>query len=137
MAASLLATRHNHRCAKVVPPRHIASKHTPVMTRLLIALLVAFAVIAGGFVFCAFSERKLLAEMRQGLRDAKAAGTLPPELQSIDVETMPLADVGVPVSRSLMRQAAIANWLENLAVILIPLVIGTCVLAAVLGGRVN
>lgn len=106
------------------------------LTRFLMSLVAAGLIIGGGFMFCTLAEKRLINEARQALRQAKAAGTLPPELQNVDLETMPLEDVGIPVGKSTMRMVTVADRLSQFAVFLVPLVIIACVGAAWLLGRI-
>jgi hypothetical protein len=92
-------------------------------------------IICGGFAFCAVARRRFIAETRQTWQRAKAEGTLPPELQQVEMEHMPLTDVGIRVSRSTLRMVTIAHWLVDFAMFLIPAVFVFCVVSFVLFSR--
>ena len=105
------------------------------MPPFLIGLMAAGVVVCAAVAFCAIARRRFVAEAQQALQQAKSDGTLPPELQQVDMENMPLADVGLRVSRLTFRMVSIAHCLADFAIILIPVVIATCVALAVLLGR--
>jgi hypothetical protein len=103
----------------------------------LTGLLIAGLVVCGGIAFCRLTQRRFSAESRRAFEATKVAGTLPPELLRLDLENMPLDDVGLRVSRSTQLMVAIAHWLTDFAVVLVPIVIAICVLSAVWLGRLN
>lgn len=105
------------------------------MPPLYAGILTACVIICGGFAFCAVARRRFIAEARQAWQRAKADGTLPPELQQVDIEHMPLTDVGMRVSKSTLRMVSIAHWFVDFAIILIPVVIVFCVVSFILLGR--
>jgi hypothetical protein len=82
------------------------------------SLGVAFLLIAAGFLYVRLAERSIEKRIRQGLREAKAAGELPPE---IDSEAASLPDLGVRLTASAMRRIQLAHLLVAWRFVLIPL----------------
>ncbi len=93
------------------------------MIRYGIALVVATLIIALGAAFVNQTQQAVEQPFRKALRDAKAAGTLPAE---IDPETAQLRDFGVEVSPELMHRLQIAHLLIQWRYALIAIVVVGC-----------
>jgi hypothetical protein len=92
----------------------------------LIAVIVAALIIGGAFAFASHTRRSFVESLRQDLRDAKAAGTLPPEMQDVDIETLDLADLGVEVTPGQMRQLQIADFIDHIWELWAPMTVLVC-----------
>lgn len=100
------------------------------MSHLLMPLFAAFLIIGAGFLFCVSTELWLRWEMRHALRQSKAAGTPPSQLQNNDLENASRGDIGIRLHPITMRLATIAHFLSSFARFLIPLVILGCIVVA-------
>lgn len=90
------------------------------MSRYGICLAIATLLIVAGAVYVRQVQRSVEQQVRQRLRDAKAAGDLPP---GIDPEAPGLRDVGVPLPASEIRRLGFAHLLITWRYVLIPLVL--------------
>lgn len=97
-----------------------------MLLRYIIAVIVACVLTAGGFGVAASLKQGILKGIRQGLREQKVAGTLPPELQNLDLDTWVPGDVGIQVSSSAMKRMAAAEFILNGWFVWVPLVIAIC-----------
>ena len=102
------------------------------MVRYGVSLAVAMLLIVAGALYVRQAERSIEQQMRQRLREAKATGNLPPE---IDPDAADLAKLGVPISASEMRRIELAHLLVAWRFVLIPLVLLGSVLVARLLNR--
>ena len=105
--------------------------------RYLIAVLVAGALIGVGFWFVKSTRREVEESLRCDLHAMKAAGTLPPEWQNVDLDTIPIADMNLQVSPELVRKIRIADLLQALWWIWIPAIVGISLLVAAVVGRTS
>jgi hypothetical protein len=99
---------------------------------------VATILIAAGFAFSWLTVRAFHAQVRQTLREQKAAGKLPAELQDIDPETWDSSkiDFQMKLPRGMETRLQIVFWLTDLWFVWVPLVFILCFIAAMLmGGR--
>ncbi len=97
------------------------------MVRYGASLAVAMLLIVAGALYVRHAERSIEQQMRQRLREAKAAGNLPPE---IDPESANLTNLGVLLPASEMRRIEFAHLLVAWRFVLIPLVLlGSLVVA--------
>jgi hypothetical protein len=92
----------------------------------LIAVIAAALMVAGAFAFASLTRSEFIESLRQDLRDAKAAGTLPAEMQNIDIETLDPADMGVEVSPGQMRRLWLADVIENIWYLWAPMTVLVC-----------
>jgi hypothetical protein len=97
------------------------------------SLAVAMILIAAGVLYVTQVERSIERQMRHVLREAKAAGKLPPE---IDPEAVNLTDLGVLLPASEMRRIELAHFLVAWRFVLISLVLlGSLVVARLVKHR--
>lgn len=85
-----------------------------------VALAVAVLIIALGVLFVRHTQRSIEQRFRQGLREARINGKLPP---GIDPEKANPGDFGIMLSAAEMRRLEIANLLVARRIVLIPLVL--------------
>lgn len=83
-----------------------------------VCLAVAVLLIVARFVFVWQVQRSVEQQVRQQLRDAKAADRLP---LGIDPDGPSLSDVGVPLPASEMRRMGFVHLLVTWRYVLIPL----------------
>jgi hypothetical protein len=103
------------------------------MVRYGASLAVAMLLIVAGALYVRQAERSIEQQMRQRLREAKAAGNLTPE---IDPESANLTDLGVLLPASEMRRIELAHLLVAWRFVLIPLVLlGSLVVARLVKHR--
>lgn len=86
------------------------------MMRYAISLAVAVLLIAAGAGYVRYVEQSFEQQARQRLREAKAAGKLPPE---IDPEAPELPAMGFPLTAPEMRRIQIAQLLVAWRLVLI------------------
>jgi hypothetical protein len=101
-------------------------------------LCVAVAVIVSGFLFNWLTTRSFQELIRQSLRNQKQAGTLPPEWQSIDVETVDISKLGdfqMKVPHAMELRLQIALFLTDLWYVWIPIVVLLCLAMATIMRR--
>ncbi|SFJ11135.1 hypothetical protein [Planctomicrobium piriforme] len=104
--------------------------------KFLIAAVIASIITAGGFALAAYLKQLVLQEIRNSLREAKAAGTLPPEMQDLDLDNFMRMDIGIELSSQAMTRATIVDALRGLWYIWVPIVFAVCLgIAALLGRR--
>jgi hypothetical protein len=103
--------------------------------RYWIALVVALAILLLAGLFSWQTKRIVREQFRKTLREAKAAGTLPPELQHLDPDTAKPEDLGFELPAALMTRVAIADMILARWFVLGPLVILLCLGAAALSYR--
>lgn len=96
------------------------------MHRYVFALVVSILVIACGFLFAARARSALFERVRQQFREAQAAGTLPPELKDVDVETLEFSDLGVELSEDDLRRLSAADFLTRMWFVWVPTVLVVC-----------
>jgi hypothetical protein len=85
-----------------------------------IALVVAVLLIGAGALYARQATRSVEQIARQALREAKAAGQLPPEF---DPERTDLADFGIDLPASEMRRLKLAHFLIVWRFVLIPMIL--------------
>ncbi len=88
--------------------------------RYWVALVVAGLIIALGVMFVWHTQRSSEERFRQGLREARIKGTLPP---GIDPDPANPGDFGIMLSAAEMRRVEIANLFVAWRFVLIPLVL--------------
>lgn len=102
-------------------------------TGFTIAIIVAGAIIAGAFAFSSAVRRELKREVRRMLRNARDAGQLPPDFDDEAIERGELSDIGVVMSSSNMRKLSLAEFVERMWFVWVPIVLVTCLgVAAIL-----
>jgi hypothetical protein len=102
----------------------------------VVASVVASLIILAGALFIRHTQRSIEQQIRQTLRDSKERGELPPELQGVDLDTVPLSDFGFPLSRRDQATVAIAGLLSEYWYVWVPLIVVLCFgVAALAGGR--
>jgi hypothetical protein len=90
------------------------------LVRYGIALAVAVLLIGAGALYVRQVTRSVEHKVRQALREAKAAGQLPPE---IDPEQVPLVDFGVDLPASEILRVKLAHLLVIWRFVLVPMVL--------------
>lgn len=88
--------------------------------RYAIALVAASTLIVAGVLFVRHTEESVEVLFRQGLRDAKAAGQLPP---GIDPEQSDPRDFGIDLPAPVARRVMISHILVTKRFVFIPAVI--------------
>jgi hypothetical protein len=102
----------------------------------VVAALAAAAIIAAAFAYASHTRSAFVESLRQDLRDAKAAGTLPAEMQDVDIEKLDLADMGIEVTPGQMRRLSIADFIDEIWYLWAPMVLLVCFgIAAVFAQR--
>ena len=81
------------------------------------------------------TKAALQSQVRADLRQMKADGTLPPELENLDIDTADFEGWDVEVSEGMMLRAEIANALAGLWFVWIPLVVSVCLAVAYVTGK--
>ncbi|WP_437227823.1 hypothetical protein SH661x_000574 [Planctomicrobium sp. SH661] len=94
--------------------------------RYLVAIVLAALIVAGGFFYVAWVRQSFLESVRAELRAQKAANSLPPELQDVDIETFVPNNMGFEVSSSVARAIIFADFLSACWAIWVPLVFTVC-----------
>lgn len=94
--------------------------------RYFVASLVALLIIAAALFYAGRVQRRFVEKLRQSMRDAKAAGTLPDELKDVDLETITPRGFALEVSREELTRITISDMLRHLWYVWIPIVIGIC-----------
>jgi hypothetical protein len=79
--------------------------------RYVIAAVVACLVIGAGFGLGRHLKQAFIEDFRQRLRTAKAEGTLPKELEGVDLDTFNLEGWEVRLPKNAERQIWLADWL--------------------------
>jgi hypothetical protein len=100
-----------------------------------IALVVALAILLFAGLFTWRTKRIVHEELRKSLREAKAAGTLPPELQHLDPDTERFEEVGIELPAVSVTRITIADLILAYWLVLGPLVILLCLGTAALSCR--
>jgi hypothetical protein len=77
----------------------------------MLALVCAVLVIGLGVLYVRLTLRAFEAQTRQALRQQRKDGTLPPELQGVDVETVEIRDFAVHVPSGLELRLELAHLL--------------------------
>ncbi len=88
--------------------------------RYWVALAVAVLIIALGVLFVWHTQHSIEQRFRQGLREARVKGMLPP---GIDPEQANPGDFGIMLSAAEMRRVEIANLFIARRFVLIPMVL--------------
>jgi hypothetical protein len=102
----------------------------------VLASVVALLIIGAGALFIRHTQRSVEQQFRQALRHMKEKGELPPELQGVDLDTVPPSHFGIPLSRRDQATVAIAGLLFEYWYVWIPLIVVLCFgVAALAGGR--
>ncbi len=83
-----------------------------------IAIVLAATIIGAGAFYVRRVERSVEQKARNALKQAKAAGQLPPEIDPDRVN-----DLGIQLTASEMRRVQIAHGLVALRFVLIPLIL--------------
>jgi len=105
------------------------------MIRYLAAASIAALIIAGCFGFSRHIHRSFVERVRQSMRAAKADGTLPKELEGVDIEAENLEGLEVRVSESEERWLTLAWAIEGRWFLWVPVVIAAAFGIAHLMGR--
>jgi hypothetical protein len=104
--------------------------------RYTIALAVSLLLIGGGFLFIRQTHHSLREMVREGLRKQKQAGTLPPDLQGVDIETVDkLPDMQISLPRAMETRLKLSLWLSELWYLWVPATVAVCLAAAAVLGR--
>jgi hypothetical protein len=98
--------------------------------RYVIALVVAALLIGGGFLFVHQTYRSVQELVRQGLRKQKQAGTLPPELQNVDIDAAELLDMQIQLPAAWETRLKVAFLLQDWWYIWMPLTVSGCIAVA-------
>jgi hypothetical protein len=85
-----------------------------------IALIIAVILIAAGAFYVRHVERSVEQRVRQSLREAKAQGGLPPD---IDPEQADLTSFGVDLPATELSRVQLAHFLVAWRLVLIPTVL--------------
>jgi hypothetical protein len=93
--------------------------------RVLIPLAVAALIIAAGGLFIWHTHYSVDQAIRNSLRQAKQAGTLPPELQDVDPDTadLKIPDTQIKLPSGLHQRLQIVYLLMDWRYILVPLIL--------------
>jgi hypothetical protein len=105
--------------------------------RYVVALVVAALLIGGVVLYIRQTDRVLEQAIRQALMKQQQAGTLPPELQGVDLQTVNLKEMGgfqmsLPVG--LEQRLKLSLMLTDFWYVWGPLVVVICLGAASLVG---
>jgi hypothetical protein len=106
--------------------------------RYVIATVVSAMLIGGVVLYIRQTSRLIEQTMRRALLKQQLAGTLPPELQGVDIQTADLSklgDFGMTVPAALMRRIRMTMALTDWWYIWGPLVLIVCFGSAALFGR--
>lgn len=104
--------------------------------RYIIAVVVASLLTGAGFGVGRYMKRALIEDLRGSLRTAKAEGTLPKELEGVDIDNFTLEGWEIRLSQKAMRQIWISDWLLYGWHIWIPIVfLGSIGIAYLTSGR--
>jgi hypothetical protein len=103
--------------------------------RYFIAIVVAALLIGGGFLFVHQTWRSLDEMVRDGMRKQKLAGTLPPELQNVDIDAGKLPDFQMQLPAAWETRVKVAMALGDWWYIWTPLTVVGCLSVAALFGR--
>src|SRR5262249_8083790 len=97
------------------------------MNRYIVALVTAAFIILMGFAFVWGTQSQIKAEFKRSNDD------LASDPKAADLK---YNEFNMPMSQSLQTQIDVSNWLTDFWYVLVPLVIGGCVGAAYLVGRI-
>ena len=104
--------------------------------RYVLAFFSACLIIAGGTAFCAYVRQSFIEDFREELRKEKAAGTLPPELENVDIETIsPFDGFDLEVSEQQIFKLDLAILLSEFWFIWVFVTFGACFGVAYLLGQ--
>ena len=105
-----------------------------VPTQYTIAIVVA-AIISGLGVLYVFQTKAAFRNrLRSDLHQMKADGTLPPELENLEIETADFDGLDVEITAAMLWRLEIANILRGLWFVWILLVLSACLAVAYLAG---
>jgi hypothetical protein len=106
--------------------------------RYVIALVAAALIIFGGVLFVSQTHQALIQRVRQSLKQLKWEGTLPPELQDIDIDaTDRLPDMQMSLPHYWETRLKAAMWLEDFWYLVAPLTVILCLGVAALAGKLR
>ena len=101
-------------------------------------LVVAVLIILAGVLFVRQTYRSLNQFVRQTFKQQKAAGTLPPEFQDVDTDTVDrLPDMQMSLPHPWETRLKMAMWIEDYWYLLAPLVVIVCLGVAALAGKLR
>jgi hypothetical protein len=103
--------------------------------RYILALVIAVLVIGLGVLYVRLTLRALEAQTRQALRQQRKDGTLPPELQGVDVETVEVRDFAMQVPSGLEIRLELAHLLTAFWYVWVVVVVTGSLAVAALVGR--
>lgn len=101
-----------------------------------IALGVAALVVLLGGLFPVQTKRSILADFRRQIREEKAAGTLPPEMQHLDPETATMEGFAFELPAQVVARITIADIIQGYWFVLVPFVVFGCCGAAALSYKI-
>ena len=101
------------------------------------AFVIAILIIVAAFVFALRTEHAFIEGLRQDLRDAKAAETLPKEFRDVDIETWEPNDFGVVLPERVLLRLAIADFIRSRWLFWIPFVCAVCFGVAYVVGLIS
>jgi hypothetical protein len=103
----------------------------------VIALVASALIILAGILFVRQTYRSFNQYVRQTLKQQKLAGTLPPELNDVDIDAadqLPNMQMSLPHHWEIRLKSVM--WIEDFWYLLAPLTVMICVgVAAVVGKR--
>jgi hypothetical protein len=104
----------------------------------LIAVGIASLLIGLGALFIIHTKQQLnqhLTEQKTLLKQQAAEGKLPPEWQGVNIDAIELSQLQMQLPPDLHARLDIADALSDWWFVLIPIVVGVCLLVAFLGKR--
>ncbi len=92
--------------------------------RYVIATIVSIVILAGGVGWYLYLQESIKADFRADFQRAKDAGDLPPEMQTLDFETVWQQGFGGEVSSDTMRKITTTRALRGLWYVWVTFVCG-------------
>ncbi len=103
-------------------------------TRYIVAVAVSCLVTAAGLGISRHFHRSFVEHVRQSVRAAAAAGTLPKELEGVDLDNFKLENMEVRVDVGWSRRLMIADFLVGFWFVWIPVTFTVSIAIAYLSG---
>ncbi|MCH7989442.1 MAG: hypothetical protein IID46_09900 [Planctomycetes bacterium] len=103
--------------------------------RYVLAFFSGCLILAGGVAFCASVRQSFIEDFREDLRKEKAAGTLPPELEDVDIETITPDGFDLEVSEGQIFKLSLADFITEFWFIWVFVIFGACFGIAYLLGK--
>lgn len=125
------------RKTEMIMARTMSRTHLDVRMIYVKSLALAALVISVGAVFVWLTFRSTENKIRDSFRQQKAAGTLPPDFQDVDIETIDISKVGfqMKLPRAYELRLQIAMWIVDLWYLWSALTVGICLGVAALARR--